>query len=112
ETPALQHRPIITVRNIFLISGIIFVAFNLRPTITSVGPLIHVIREDMNLSNGWAGLLTTLPLITFAILSPLAPKLSHRWGNAWTIMAGLGVLLIGIYIRSEGLMIGLFAGTA
>ncbi|MDE1453940.1 MFS transporter, partial [Bacillus paralicheniformis] len=46
--------------NILLIAGIIFIAFNLRPAITSVGPLISSIRSDMDLTNGMAGFLTTL----------------------------------------------------
>lgn len=96
---------------ILLVLGIIFVAFNLRPAITSVGPLIHMIREDMHLSNGTAGLLTTLPLVAFAIFSPLAPRFSQRFGNVRTIMGGLIILLIGIVMRSGGWMTGLFAGT-
>lgn len=111
KTHSLEHQQPYGARFVLLVVGIIFVAFNLRPSLTSVGPLIHSIRADMHISSGVAGMLTTLPLIAFAVLSPLAPKISYRWGNVRTIMFGLMVLLIGIFIRSEGLMIGLFAGT-
>lgn len=56
-------------KNDILILGIIFVAFNVRPGITSVGPLIGSIRYDIGISNGLAGLLTTLPLLAFTIIS-------------------------------------------
>ncbi|MGO4966988.1 CynX/NimT family MFS transporter [Bacillus paralicheniformis] len=98
--------------NILLIAGIIFIAFNLRPAITSVGPLISSIRSDMDLTNGMAGFLTTLPLLSFAVLSPIAPKLGQKLGNDRTLWVGLVILLIGILLRSYGEAFTLFAGTA
>jgi MFS transporter, CP family, cyanate transporter len=104
-----QH---LTARKVLLVLGIIFVAFNLRPAITSVGPLIGWIRADLGLSNGVAGFITTLPLVAFAFLSLLAPRFAHRWGNELTVFFGLIVLIVGIVIRSTGTIIGLFLGTA
>ncbi|KMM60905.1 transporter [Bacillus glycinifermentans] len=100
------------INRIFLITGIIFIAFNLRPAITSVGSLISSIRTDLDMTNGMAGFLTTLPLLSFAILSPVAPKLGQRLGNERTLWIGLVVLLIGILLRSYGEAFTLFAGTA
>lgn len=100
-----------TIRNFWLISGIIFIAFNLRPAITSVGPVVSSIRTELHLSNGLAGFLTALPLLSFAILSPLAPKLGQRLGNERTLWIGMLTLFIGIIIRSAGMTSSLFAGT-
>ncbi|MEH7382986.1 MFS transporter [Bacillus sp. JJ1533] len=97
--------------NVLLIIGIIFVAFNLRPAITSVGPIIDLIRSDLGISNGVAGFITTLPLISFAILSILAPKIGQTIGNERTIFLGLLVLCIGIFTRSLGYTLTLFLGT-
>ncbi|MDA7025078.1 MFS transporter [Bacillus sp. CLL-7-23] len=98
--------------NTILIVGIIFIAFNLRPAITSVGPLISSIRTDLGMTNGMAGFLTTLPLLSFALLSPIAPKLGLRMGNERALWIGLIVLVIGILLRSYGETSTLFAGTA
>ncbi|PWA10660.1 MFS transporter [Pueribacillus theae] len=98
-------------RRAFLIIGIIFVAFNLRPAITSVGPLIPFIRNDLGISNGVAGFITTLPLLSFAALSPLAPKIGKRISNERTIFLGLILLAVGIGIRSIGLIETLLLGT-
>lgn len=87
-------------------------AANLRPALTSVGPLIGEIRGDMGLSNGQAGAITTLPLIGFAALSILAPRLGHRFGNAFMLFAGLILLAVGILIRSFPSIITLYAGTS
>jgi MFS transporter, CP family, cyanate transporter len=59
----------------FMIVGIIFIAANLRAPLTSVGPLVSIIRENVHISNTLAGLITTVPLIAFALLSPFVPKL-------------------------------------
>jgi MFS transporter, CP family, cyanate transporter len=100
-----------SVQKATLIAGIVFVAFNLRPSITSVGPVIHSIRADLNISNGTAGFLTTLPLIAFALLSLVAPLLSRKWGNERTIFVGLFTLVCGILIRSAGTVFTVFFGT-
>ncbi|WP_035323821.1 CynX/NimT family MFS transporter [Peribacillus kribbensis] len=97
---------------ILLIAGIIFIAFNLRPAITAVGPIIGSIRADMGLSNGIAGLITTLPLLSFAVLSLLAPKIGYLLGNERSVFIGLIILIIGICIRSAGFNFTLFIGTA
>jgi len=100
------------IQSFWLITGIIFIAFNLRPAITSVGPVISSIRADLHMSNGTAGFLTALPLLSFAVLSPLAPKFGQRLGNERTLWLGLLMLLIGILLRSAGVTWTLFAGTA
>ncbi|MBS7430214.1 MFS transporter [Virgibacillus sp. 19R1-5] len=94
-----------------LITGIIVAAFNLRPAITSVGPLIGVIRDRLELANWSAGLLTSLPLLAFAITSPLVARLSHRYSNESVMVAGLLILFIGISLRSFAIIGLLFAGT-
>ena len=94
-----------------LIAGIIVVAFNLRPSITSVGPLIGIIRDDLGLSNWSAGILTSLPLIAFAVMSPIVPKLANRFSNERIMFLGLILLLFGISVRSVSIVILLFIGT-
>lgn len=96
---------------ILLILGIILIAANLRPAITSVGPLIEMIRDELNISHGLAGLLTTLPLLAFAVFSTLAPKFSQRFGNETVLFVGLITLITGILIRSTPLVAALFIGT-
>lgn len=98
--------------NFLLISGIILVAFNLRPAITSVGPLMSTIRDDIGLSNWSVGLLTSLPLIAFAIMSPIAARLGNRFTNERAILWGLIVLVVGIAVRSVSGILLIFFGTA
>lgn len=92
--------------------GILFVGANLRAPLTSVGSLISFIRDDLGLTNTTAGLITTLPLLAFAIVSPFAPKLSEKFGMERTIFISLIVLAAGIVLRSLFGISFLFFGTA
>lgn len=98
--------------SLLLILGVILVASNLRASITVVGPLISSIRTDTGLSNVLASLLTTLPLLAFAFLSPLAPVIARRVGTEATLFASLVALTLGIILRSVPSVAALFAGTA
>ena len=94
-----------------LMLGIIFVAFNLRPAITSVGPLVGIIQKDLDLMHWSVGLLTSLPLIAFSFVSPVVPKLSRRLGNERALILGLVILFMGIGLRFMSMAFFLFAGT-
>lgn len=96
---------------ILVLIGIVIVSFNLRPGMTSVGPLIGIIRDDVGLTNWSAGLLTSLPLIAFAVMSPIVPSLGNRFTNERIMIVGLAVIILGIGIRSMSVMIFLFVGT-
>lgn len=97
--------------NSVLLLGIIFVAMNLRSPITSVGPLIGIISDDLMLSGGQAGLITTIPLMSFAIISPIAPKLANKWTIEKTIFGALIVLILGMFLRAIPQLTFLFLGT-
>lgn len=95
-----------------LILGIILISINLRTSIASVGPLIPFIREDLNISNGLAGFLTTLSLLTFAVFSLFAPSIGKRLGHGKAIFLGISLLAIGVIIRVLGGIELLYFGTA
>lgn len=97
--------------SVLLVLGILLLAANLRASITGLGPLFEAIRSQVNLSNTTTGMLSSLPLIAFAILSPLAPRIARRIGLEFTLMASLAVLTAGIILRSAPSVISLFLGT-
>jgi CP family cyanate transporter-like MFS transporter len=114
ETPArgADHRGPSRARGVLLVLGIVLLAANLRPALTSVAPLIGEIRTDTDISNGVAGLLTALPLLAFGLLSPIAPRLVRWVGTEGVLLASMFVLAAGILLRSSGAVATLFLGTA
>ncbi|MER7131706.1 MFS transporter [Streptosporangium saharense] len=95
-----------------LVWGLLVVAANLRASLTGVGPLLDQVQADLGLAPAVAGLLNTLPLLMFVVLSPLVPQLAARWGAERLLGGALMVLTLGIALRWVPATAGLFAGTA
>ena len=96
---------------VLLVWGLLVVAANLRASLTGVGPLLDRVQADLGLSPAVAGLLNTLPLMAFAAVSPLVPRLAARWGPERLLGGALVVLMSGIAVRWAPGVVGLFAGT-
>jgi CP family cyanate transporter-like MFS transporter len=111
-TATSSRHPSSRIRGLLLVLAIVLLAANLRPALTSVAPLIGQIRTDTGISNAVAGLLTGLPLLAFAVLSPIAPLLARRFGMERVLLTSLLVLAVGILLRSAGVIAALFLGTA
>lgn len=95
-----------------LAAGVVLVAINLRPAAASIGPVLNRIQADTGLSSGWAGALTTLPVLCFGLLAPLSPSLARRLGLHTAIAAAMCTLTVGIVLRLVPGTGFLFVGTA
>ncbi|WP_262247950.1 CynX/NimT family MFS transporter [Parapedobacter soli] len=96
----------------FLLTGIILIATNLRAPITSVGPVVPQIQDALRLSNTLAGLITTIPLLAFALLSPVASKLADKWRIETLLWAAIWTIGIGLVVRASSNAVLLFTGAA
>jgi CP family cyanate transporter-like MFS transporter len=94
-----------------LLAAIVLVALNLRAGIVSVSPLLDVIRDQTGMSGTAAGLLTTLPVLCFGALAPLAPRLARRFGASAVVGGAMAVLAAGLLVRIVPSIPVLFAGT-
>ena len=92
------------------LAAVVLVALSLRGPVSSVGPLLEELRSDLGLEGVTAALLPTLPLLCFGALALTAPALSRRLGLHRAVLAGSGVLCVGIALRAAGTW-GLFTGT-
>lgn len=97
--------------NIILIIGIIAVAAMLRAPLTAVGPVINEIRDDLLISNTVAGLLTTIPLLIFAAVSPFVSKAVAKFSMPVTIFYAILLLIVSLYIRTFGTLEWFVLGT-
>ncbi|WP_433036983.1 CynX/NimT family MFS transporter [Actinomycetospora sp. CA-053990] len=83
----------------FAAFAVLLLAANLRPPVVGVAPLVDQARDDLGVSSGVAGLLTSLPVLCFGLLAPIAPRLARRWGLERLMVAALLVLTAGIALR-------------
>lgn len=94
-----------------LLLGILVIASVLRVTFTSVAPLLNEIRVSFILSTTQIGTITTLPLLVFALFSPVSARLAHKFGIERCLFAGLILISVGIILRSTGILLMLWTGT-
>ena len=104
--------PTLTTRPALLILGILCIAMALRAPFTGVPPLMGLIRGELGLSSAAAGMLITLPLLAFAVVSLFAAGLARRFGLERTLFAAMLLVAAGIGVRTMGGVGGLYAGTA
>jgi CP family cyanate transporter-like MFS transporter len=79
--------------------GLVLVALNLRPAVTSLGPVLEEVRASLGMSAAVAGLLTSVPAVCFALVGSTAPLLARRWGTGAVIALGTTALALGLAVR-------------
>lgn len=92
--------------------AIMLVAANLRPAVVAVAPLVGDIKAATGWSSAVTGLLTTLPVLVFGLVAPLAPRCAARFGIERTVFAALAVLIVATAVRLMPAPSALFAGSA
>jgi CP family cyanate transporter-like MFS transporter len=80
--------------------AILVLSLNLRPAAVSVGPLLDEVRAGLGMSVGAAGLLTSLPVIAFAIFGALAPAAARTIGAHRTTFVALLAVVVGLSGRT------------
>jgi CP family cyanate transporter-like MFS transporter len=98
-TSELARGKIVTGATAPLLVGLLLVALNLRPAISSVPPLLETIRQDLGLGRAFLGLLTTIPVLCMSIFALAAPKISGRIGAERAVL--WSVILIGVAVAGR-----------
>ena len=99
-------------RRWLLIIGILLIASTLRVTFTGAAPLLDSIRAEYGLTTAQTGLLTTLPLLAFGLVSPLAAGVARRIGMERSLFIAMLLICAGIAVRSLPSVALMFVGTA
>jgi MFS transporter, CP family, cyanate transporter len=96
---------------VLLAAAVVLVAVNLRPAVAGVGPVLPDLRADLPLSGTGAAVLTTLPVLCFGLLAPLAPRLARRSGIEPVLVGVMLALAVGAFARVLDGPVALFVGT-
>ncbi|MFV3379844.1 MULTISPECIES: CynX/NimT family MFS transporter [Pseudomonas] len=107
----VQQQPVMLQRPWLLLLGLVLVALNLRPALSSMAPVLGQVSEGLGLNASQAGLLTTLPVLCLGLFAPLAPVLARRFGSERVVLGILLTLALGILLRSVLGVTGVFLGS-
>lgn len=92
--------------------AVMFTAALLRAPIIAVAPVAGTIGADLGVSAAVVGLLTSIPVLAFAICSPIAVWVIRRGGIDFALSLCLAGAIIGCVIRSAGGLSAALIGTA
>jgi MFS transporter, CP family, cyanate transporter len=81
------------------LTALVLAAINLRPAVTSLGPVLEEVRASLGMSAAVAGLLTSVPAVCFAVVGSTAPLLARRWGTGGAVAVGAVALVLGLAVR-------------
>jgi MFS transporter, CP family, cyanate transporter len=88
-------------QQVVLLIGLTVLAFNLRPTAVSVGPVLDEVRTDLSMGTTTAGVVTTLPVLTFAVFGAWAPRIGRRFGMHRVMLGSLVLTAVMLMLRSS-----------
>lgn len=92
--------------------AVMFTAAMLRAPILAVAPVAGAIEFDLGASAATIGLLTSIPVLAFAICSPLAVWVIRRGGINFALSLCAAGAIAGCLIRSAGGLAVALVGTA
>ncbi|HFI0174056.1 TPA: MFS transporter [Streptococcus suis] len=94
----------------FIIAGIVMLGVVMRAPFTALPSILTDIATSLGVEVSSLGILTSIPLIMFALCSSLAPRLAAKFGMEKLMALVLLVMVLGSGIRVFGLP-SLFLGT-
>lgn len=94
----------------FLIAGIVILGVVMRAPFTALPSILTDIATSLGVEVSSLGILTSIPLIMFALCSSLAPRLAAKFGMEKLMALVLMVMVLGSGIRVFNLPL-LFVGT-
>jgi CP family cyanate transporter-like MFS transporter len=83
----------------FLVAGLVLTGLSMRTAVTSVGAALDDLERGLHAGNGFAGVLTTLPVLCFAALGATAPSLARRIGPHRLLVVAMAAMTAGLITR-------------
>jgi CP family cyanate transporter-like MFS transporter len=95
-------------RRVLIVAALALTGFGLRAGVTSVGSVLDNIEHGLNTNSTVVGLLTTLPVLCFALVGARAAWLATKVGLHRALVLALAVSFLGFASRAFASGIGVF----
>lgn len=96
---------------VWILCALVALALNLRSPLTAIPPVVGEIRAALDIGPAVAGLLTTIPVLCFGLLAPLASLIIARIGIEPAIFTTLIGAAVGLVARPYTGLGGMIGGT-
>lgn len=89
-------------RSWLVVTALALTGLSMRTAVTSVGAVLNDLQDGLHASGTVAGLITTLPVICFAGLGAVTPRLSRSLGSHRLLVLALLASAVGLAARPVG----------
>jgi len=94
-----------------VLCAMILLASNMRAPIVALGSIAPVVKDALDISEFQIGWLGAVPMLSFAVGALISPAIGKRFGLENTLIAMIGLLTVGMIIRTaiptwSGFLIG------
>ena len=115
-SPTSAFKPSLTPSKRFtfwlVLCAMILLATNMRAPIVALGSIAPVVQAALDISETQIGWLGAVPMLTFAIGALISPSIGKRFGLENTLIVMIGLLTVGMIIRTVfPTWIGFLVGT-
>ena len=93
------------------VAGVLLLALNLRPAVTSVPSMLDEIGRQLSYSSLVLTVVTTIPVLCFAAFSPAAGWLSRSMGEERALGVAIAAVAVGQAVRAAAPGVGFMPGT-
>lgn len=83
-----------------VLCAMILLATNMRAPIVALGSIAPIVQAALGISETQIGWLGAVPMLTFAIGALISPSIGKRFGLENTLIVMIGLLTIGMIIRT------------
>jgi len=84
---------------ILVVVSIFFMALNMRPAVTGIGPLFNVLMSALHVSNTSMSFLTSIPVFCMGLFAPIAVPIQRKLGTKLAIMLFMVILIAANGLR-------------
>ncbi|WP_166971371.1 MFS transporter [Brevibacterium atlanticum] len=85
---------------ILIILGIVIAAFNLRPGVTGLSPLLDVMGREIHLDAVFLAVIGMLPPLLYGLSGFLTPRLYSRFSGLGLTSAAMAMVMVGLGVRA------------
>lgn len=83
-----------------LVAALILTGLSMRTAVTSVGAMLDQLQGALGMSGVASGMVTTLPVVCFAVIGAATPRLAHRVGAHLLLASALATMTVGLLARA------------
>ncbi len=83
-----------------VVVALLLTGFSMRTAVTSVGAVLDALQTDLAMSGAVAGVVTTLPVLCFAAIGAVGPRLARRLGPHRLLTFALAIMTVGLLTRA------------